>query len=256
MYFDKDEIENLRKVYNAKYSNEEPIPPGEMMTVWKELKRRFHSHCTAGQAECIITTMLNKPKAPESWAVNPEEWLSSDDIEHVEKQFVKIFSKYYYVGTFPIDFDKKDELGKCLVSSLCSLKLKDIYDRGHTQIGVVFNTDVSTGPGKHWVAIFCDIGPEFEYPRITYFDSYSQKPEAEIQTLMKRWRDQWLDVGIHKTAMMTTFNKTRHQYEDSECGMYCLYFHFCCLLGIPMEERIPDPVVRGFRSMLFRVDKK
>jgi hypothetical protein len=151
---------------------------------------------------------------------------------------------------------KKDEVGKCLVSSLCSLNLKDIYDRGHTQIGIIFNTDVSTGPGKHWVALFCDIGPEFEYPRITYFDSYSHKPEKEIQILMQRWRDQWLETGIHKTAMMTTFNKTRHQYEDSECGMYCLYFHFCCLLGIPMEERIPDPVVRGFRSMLFRVDKK
>ena len=256
MYFDKDEVENLRKVYNREHSTEQPIPEGDMESVWKELKTRFHSHCETGTAECIITSMLAKPKAPETWKTNPEEWLSSVDIDHLEKQFMKIFSKYHFLGTFPIDFDKRSETGKCLISSLCSLNIKQIYNQGKTQIGIVFNTDVSSGPGKHWVAIFCDIGPEFDHPRITYFDSYSQKPEKEIQVLMKRWRDQWLTAGVHSKPMVTSYNKTRHQYEDSECGMYCLYFHLCCLLGIPMEQRIPDAVVRGFRGMLFRVDTK
>jgi hypothetical protein len=73
---------------------------------------------------------------------------------------------------------------------------------------------------------------------------------------MKRWKEQWLQAGVHQQPMKLTYNKTRHQYEDSECGMYCLYFHLCCLLGIPMEERIPDPVVRGLRGMLFHVGKK
>jgi hypothetical protein len=256
MYFDKDEIEHLRQVYNKEHPSESPVPEGEMHVVWGQLKDRLRSHCKGGTAECILTSMMSKPKAPDSWVVNPEEWLSSDDIDHVEKQFIKLFSKYHYLGTFPIDFDKKSKTGTCLVSSLCSLDLKRLYKNGFTQIGIVFNTDVSTGPGKHWVAVFCDIGPEFEYPRITYFDSYSHKPEKEIQVLIKRWRDQWLQAGIHSEPMKLTYNKTRHQYEDSECGMYCLYFHLCCLLGIPMEERIPDPVVRGLRGMLFRVGKK
>ncbi len=256
MYFDKDEVENLRKVYNKEHPVEQPIPEGSMESIWSELKRRFSSHCKTGTAECIMATMMSKPKAPESWVVNPEEWLSSDDIDHVESQYMKLFSKYHYLGTFPIDFDAKSETGKCLVSSLCSLDLRQLYSKGYTQIGVVFNTDVSTGPGEHWVAIFCDIGPEFEHPRFTYFDSYAQKPEKEIQRLMKRWREQWMSTNIHKTPMVLSYNKTRHQYEDSECGMYCLYFHFSCLLGIPMEQRIPDPVVRGLRGMLFRVGKK
>lgn len=256
MYFDKDEIEHLREVYNKEHSNEPPIEKGDMTTVWSELKKRFHSHCKTGSAECIITSMLSKPKAPTSWVSNPEEWLSSEDIEHVETQFEKIFGKYNCLGTFPIDFDKKSETGKCLISSLCSLDLKSLYLNGYTQIGIIFNTDVSTGPGIHWIAIFCDIGPEFENPRFTYFDSYGHKPEKEIQMLMKRWKNQWTSAGVHDKPMITSYNKTRHQFEDSECGMYCLYFHFCCLLGIPMEQRIPDQVVRGFRGMLFRVDKK
>jgi len=256
MYFDKDEVENLRKVYNKEHPDEEPIPQGDMISTWNTLKQRFHSHCSSGTAECILTSMLSKPKAPDSWVTNPEEWLSSDDIDHVEKQFTKLFSKYCYLGTFPIDFDKKSETGKCLVSSLCSLDLQRIYKNGFTQVGLIFNTDVSTGPGKHWVAVFCEIGPEFEFPQITYFDSYSRKPEKEIQTLMKRWKQQWDDLKIHSKEMQLSYNKTRHQYEDSECGMYCIYFHLCCLLGISMEERIPDPVIRGFRGMLFSVGKK
>jgi len=253
MYFDKDEIENLRKVFNKEHPKETPIPEGDMETVWKSLKDRFKKQCDNGTAECIITSMLSKPKAPDSWKNNPEEWLSSEDIEHIEAQYEKLFKKYDYVGTFPIDFDKKDQTGKCLVSALCSMNLRDLYKKGHTQIGIVFNTDVSTGPGIHWVALFCDIGPEFEEPRITYFDSYGQKPEKEIKVLMQRWKEQWADVGVHTKPMKVTYSKTRHQYEDSECGMYCLYFHFCCLLGIPMEERVPDPVIRGLRGMLFRV---
>ena len=93
---------------------------------------------------------MERPE-PDAWLVHPEEWLSSDDIDHVENQFTKLFSKYYYLGTFPIDFDKKSETGKCLVSSLCSLDLKRIHKNGFTQIGIIFNTDVSSGPGKHWV---------------------------------------------------------------------------------------------------------
>jgi formylglycine-generating enzyme required for sulfatase activity len=83
--------------------------------------------------------------------------------------------------------------------------------------------------------------------------SYADKPEKEIVTLMKRWAETWNTTGVHKNAMKITYNKTRHQYENSECGMYCLYFHLCCLTGTSMEDRIPDKVVRGFRGLLFKV---
>jgi hypothetical protein len=169
MYLDKREIENLRKVYNSEHSSESEIPAGDAQTVWDELKDRFHSHCKTGTSECILASMLSKPKSPDSWVTNPEEWLSSDDIDAVEKQFEKVFVNYHYLGTFPIDFDKKSDTGQCLVSALCSLDIKKLYDKGTTQIGIVFNTDLSTGPGKHWVAIFCDIGPEYETPSYNIF---------------------------------------------------------------------------------------
>ena len=88
---------------------------------------------------------------------------------------------------------------------------------------------------------------------MTYFDSYAQTPEPEIKTLMKRWKEQWDKEEVHPTEMKLTFNKIRHQYKDSECGMYCIYFHYACLTELSMERRIPDEVINSFRNLLFRM---
>lgn len=253
---DAEEVENLRIVYNQEHPTEQPIAKGTMTKVWDDIRTRFHEKCSAGTAECIIAHMLKKPKAPGTWEKNPDEWLSSLDIDAVEKEFVHLFKKYHYLGALSIDFDKKSKTGACLVSALCSINIKQLYDKGKRQIGIVFNTDVSTGPGQHWIAVFVDIDPKYENARMTYFDSYSNNPEPEIQRLMARWKEQWDATKIHSKPMELSFNKTRHQYEDSECGMYCLYFHFCCLVGIPMDKRVPDDVVRSFRGVLYSIGKK
>jgi len=253
---DGDEIENLRKVYNEEHPSEKPIAKGSMNQVWSRILARMHKLCSSKTAECVVAHMLKKQKAPSEWETNPEEWLSSIDIDKVENEYMHVFKKYYYVGAIPIDFDKKSKTGSCVVSSLCSLDIKDLYDKGYRKVGVVFNTDVSTGPGQHWIALYADIDPKYENARITYFDSYSKHPEAEIQRLMLRWKEQWDATKIHKKPTELTFNKTRHQYQDSECGMYCLYFHLCCLSGVPMEKTVPDDVVRSFRSVLYSIGKK
>ena len=250
--FGAAEIENLRKAYNTQHPKEQPIHSGNLEDVWKSLMTRFHSKCKTGRTECVIAHMMNRPKAPDSWISNPTEWLSSTDIERVEKQYEILFPKYKFLGCIPIDFDLKSPTGKCLVDALCSTNLKELAQKGKTQIGIVFNTDIHTGPGQHWIAMFCDISPELEQPRITYFDSYSHKPEKEIQTLMKRWKAEWATAGVHSKDMLTTYNKTRHQFKDTECGMYCLYFHYCCLTGISMDEKIPDEVMVKFRHLLFK----
>jgi len=152
MSYDIKEIENLRKVYNSEHP-QTPVPDGSMEQIWDTLKSRFHDKCKTGSTECIMTSMLSKPKAPNSWVTNPEQWLSSDDIEALEKQYMKQFSNYYFVGAFPIDFDKRSKTGACLVSALCSMDINSLYKKGYTQIGIVFNTDVSTGPGQHCIVL-------------------------------------------------------------------------------------------------------
>jgi len=253
MNIGESEVERLREVYNKEHPHEQSIPTGGTEAVWAQLQARLHAKCKSGRAECIVTSLLMRPRAPSEWKVNPEEWLSSDDIEKLERAYEKLFVGYKYVGTFPIDFGEKSETGECLISALCSMDIRAMAKQGYGQFGIVFNTDVSSGPGQHWVAAICDVRPELEYPRMTYFDSYAQSPEPEIKRLMRRWKQEWDAGGVHSKPMKLTYNKTRHQYKDSECGMYCLYFHYCCLTGVPMEERVPDDVMQGLRGLLFRV---
>jgi hypothetical protein len=254
---DEKEIERLRLVYNKKNPKNTIAENADINKVWETLKKRFKNECDGESGTCVLSGLLSASHNP-LWQTDPEHWMTSDDIENVEKEYGKIFANYYFVGTFPIDFDKTDgrvkKMRKCLISSLCSLRLSELAQQGKTQIGIVFNTDVDSGPGKHWIALFCDISPELEHPRITYFDSYAERPEKEIQVLMRRWKKEW-DSGAHaKAKMQMTYNNTRHQYKDSECGMYCLYFHWACLNELPMDERIPDDVVYGFRGVLFDVE--
>jgi len=197
--------------------------------------------------------MINRPKAPNSWISNPSDWLSDQDINKVEKEFEILFKDYIFLGCISIDFNLKSAEGKCIIDTLCSTNLKDLYKKNKTKIGIIFNTDVHTGPGEHWMALYCDISPNVT-PRITYFDSYAKKPEKEIQRLMLRWKDEWNSTKIHDKEMETTYNTTRHQYKDSECGMYSLFFHYCCLNELSMDEKIPDDVMNSFRNVLFRTN--
>ena len=243
-------IDHIRNVWNSEHPKDK-IPKGA--NVWNAIKSKFRKTCKEGRAECIVAHMLTKPEAPESWGVNPEEWLSSDDIENIEKEYKKIFNDYYYVDTVPIDFDKK-ESGKCIVSALCDIQLSKLLNKGKERVGIVFNTDTSSGPGQHWIALFCDMRSNLKYPQITYFDSYGEKPEKEIVVLMDRWNNQLEEMGFPKPSLQ--YNKTEDQYQHSECGMYCLYFHFCCLMEIPMDERVSDEFVRGLRGKLFKIKNK
>lgn len=255
-WLDDDEVERLRMVYNKEHASEKPITKSTPEKVWNELRGRLEAKCKTGRAECIVSALLRRPKAPAEWAVNRYEWLSSDDIDAIEKSFEELFPDYVFIGSVPIDFDLQSETRKCLVSTLCTMKLTELANKGKHRIGIVINTDPHDGPGQHWVCVFCDIRPELEYPRMTYFDSYAMTPEPEIKELMRRWKQQWDKSGVHKHPMKLTYNKTRHQYKDSECGMYCVYFHYACLMNIPMGKRIPDDVINSFRNLLFRMPKK
>jgi hypothetical protein len=246
--FDEQTLKKLREVYNSQHSNEIPLDEND---IWNSLKKRLHKKCKDGKTSCIISHLLNRPKAPKTWITNPEEWLSSTDIENLEKQYEKLFPTYKFLGCIPIDFDLKSKTGECLVNVLCSLKITDLKEKGCKQIGIIFNTDKHDGPGKHWFSLFANVDENLEFPRITYFDSYASNVEKEIKILMTRWKDEIDKLNLGKTEL--TRNTTRHQYKDSECGIYSLYFHYCCLLNIPMDEKIPDDVINKFRKLLFKV---
>jgi len=253
---DPREVEKLREAYNEEHPDEPNIGKGP--NAWQEITRRLKDECNAktanAQRACVVHSLVKKPAAPQSWEENGAEWLSSDDIDMSQKYYEKLVPSYYYVGSVPIDFDKKAKTGKCLVSSLCSLNIAELYKKGYRSIGVVFNTDTSDGPGEHWMAAFADI--RSQTPHMSFFDSYGQTPEKEVVVLMNRWKEQYDKMPTTRTPMKLFYNKVKHQTKDSQCGMYSIYFLYCSIFEIPIERRIPDDVVEWMRHFFFRYKQR
>jgi hypothetical protein len=172
-----------------------------------------------------------KPIMPQEWEANPYEWLNTLDIQKVMNQYETKHPDFEFIGPVPMDFDTNMGFGQCVVNELCKINLKAQLDKGKRKIGVVFNLDKHNQTGSHWVAMyFC-----YDDGHCCYWDSYGIKPNPEVVTLMNRLKDQ--SHGMGKTITLK-INDVRHQYKNSECGVYCIYFLTSLLEGHRFENII------------------
>jgi hypothetical protein len=74
---------------------------------------------------------------------------------------------------------------------------------------LVCNTDPSTRPGEHWIAIYVDTEKHYG----EYFDSFGRPPSKDIESYLNANCRRW------------TFNKKQLQSRISAfCGFYCCLF--------------------------------
>jgi hypothetical protein len=168
-----------------------------------------------------------RPAMPDSWQGNMTEWLDTNDINAVMKQYEEAYPNFKYYGTNPIDFSAPNpyiegskEKKICLQDEICKLNLKDMLQKGIEKIGFVYNLDPSDKEGSHWIASFIDIPAKKHY----YFDSYGMKPPHQVARFMKA-------LTLQEPSMRLFSNARRFQFGHSECGMYCLYFIIRMLEG-------------------------
>lgn len=155
-----------------------------------------------------------KPIMPKSWYKNNNEWLNTYDIENVLKQYDKIDKAFHFYGAMPSDY-YTDKV--CDIYKLCKINLNTHIKDGIKKIGIIFNTDESDQPGKHWVALYIDlIGINSGFPSIFFFDSVGNKPQKNIQKLINKLRS--------KKNLNYYYNDIPHQKKNTECGIYCLHF--------------------------------
>ena len=157
------------------------------------------------------------PSPPETWRTKKNEWLSSVEISELMQQYEKKYKNFEFIGPSPIDYDTHVSHGECVWEELCHFSLEKTLKRKKRKIGVVFNTDPHDKEGAHWVALFIDIDRGGVY----YFDSYGDRISPQINKFGKEVIKQAKKLGI---VLKFEKNKKRHQFRESECGMYCLYF--------------------------------
>ncbi len=200
------------------------------------------------EKEYLKKTYL-RPEQPEGWKSDPDMWLDSTNIENVMKQYEDAFPNFEFMGPFPIDFaapDPYDKSGQqhCLIKEICALRVADSIKHGTQYIGIIYNLDPHFKNGSHWVANFIDIPKHKCY----YFDSYGYEPPKQVARFMK-----WLTT--QDPDMKLGYNARRFQHQDSECGMYSLYFIIRMLMGDEFRpfcrRQPPDSTMLDLRDWLF-----
>jgi hypothetical protein len=192
------------------------------------------------------------PESPPEWKRNPNEWLSSEDIMKVMKQYEKAYKCFDFIGPSPIDFDTKKLYGECVWEELCNFSLANQIKKGKTKIGFIFNTDPHNKPGKHWISLFINIKKK----RIFFFDSTGEKAPKQIMDFIHRVEKQGLLLKPKIKFVSDSNEGIEHQYGNTECGIYSLFF-LVHMLEDKMTEHylkthiLKDEYMEKFRHVYF-----
>ena len=155
---------------------------------------------------------------------NNLNWLNTDNINKVIKQYYKLYSDFRFFGAVPIDFDDLPILG------ISNLDFEELYQNNIHKLGFVFNLDEHWKSGSHWVAMYSNIKTN----EIYFFDSYGIIPDKRIDALIKRI-ESFCKEKTGKNPIVK-YNKIRHQFKNTECGVYSINFILRLLKGETFNE--------------------
>ena len=252
--YSRKQLLQMTKKWNKQNKKKINLKSKKKKVVWQQLNNKLGKTCNTEW--CWNKQLLNipgifRPDMPAKWKKNPREWLDSNNIINVMKQYENDRDDFTFIGPVPIDFDLKNKNGMCMVDDLCSIEVKTLDKINKTKIGIIFNLDKHDEPGSHWTALFVDT----DRKGIFYFDSYGYPPENEIVELMDKLQHQYKQLGIN---MKKHINNVRHQYKFSECGMYCINFIIKMLTTKTTFSRfckkiIDDDTMLSYRKKYFLV---
>jgi hypothetical protein len=215
----KNELIKLSKIYNESTNDKKKYIKisSTKKQIWECLVDRL------GKEKCWTELDLTKsmkkniqnsyktPK-PLSWKKNKYEWLSTTNINNVMNQYEKKYQNFKFLGAVPAD------CGAVSYCSLAQINPANLYkNQNITKFGIVFNTDTHNKGGAHWVSVLININEK----KIIYVDSYGMNCNSHIQKYINNIIKQFKQKNIELNYI---YNKKRHQYGGSECGVYSMYF--------------------------------
>lgn len=251
-------LDKLKTVWNARHPDQ-TINSNSPREIWEKLRYYLQDTCSTESCwlrhQCIKHDLDKSlwgkhfaPYSPSKWKENPKEWLTTVEIQKVMAQWEKAYKHFEFLGPSPIDYDTHMVFGECVWEELCKFSLGQMKRRGITKVGVIFNLDKHNQSGSHWVAVFIDMKTH----KIFYFDSYGDDIPSRITKFCNFVKKQGENFG--ETYQIIP-SKKRHQYGDSECGMYSMYFLVQLLQGTPHSTfekiRVPDSEMLKLRKEYF-----
>jgi len=190
------------------------------------------------------------------------EWLNTLNINDVIAQYHDLYPEFLFLGAVPYDFEELPILG------IHNIDFKKLEEENKTKISLVINLDEHYKSGSHWVGLYVDL----EKYQIYYIDSVGKKPKKRIRKFItkifkymyhKKFNQKININNIIKqkynkylSDFDIRYNDLQHQYKNSECGVYSIYFILELLKGNTFDnivtERVTDEMVNKYRTLFFR----
>lgn len=244
-------IEVLIKEKNLKYNYQNK----SKKDLWNFIQKQFSNTCKKKE-DCwkdqLLVKKLNdkninkftfKPEYPKEWKNDKYTWLNTFDILRIMKQYEKKYDDFKFLGVVPSDCPTK------IHCELSNIDIKHLKKNNINKVGLIYNLDVSTGPGTHWVAVYIDNKND----EINYYDSYGSKPIKLINDFLVNLKKKYTKLGYKPTMI---YNNKRHQYGGSECGMYSINFLLERLNNINMyqiyKRNISDKKMNNLRKLIYK----
>ena len=193
-----------------------------------------------------------------------DDWLSDKNIHDVLNQYKKEYPEFDYYPCCLMDFDKVlEENGAEAAPLLAKKSVVDFIREGKKKIACIPNTGVGRSRGIHWVTLFVDVGSSINVWSVEYFNSTGQPPTKEFNTWLNRAYNDLKNYARAKglsVEIVVKKNSTVMQTENSECGVYSLYYVRSRLEGRTFEEITSEPIKDDsmilFRRYLFSPESK
>ncbi len=266
--------DNLKKIaleYNNNHTDKIHLDKiSNKKDLLRELNNRFQKKYGCGNQEqtCWLSSKLVRgindgdlkyntfrPKGP----AKQFEWLSTNDIESVMKQYQFKHKDFKFLGAMPSDFDELPIYGTTDLQF-------DELERTTYKIGAVINLDTHDQSGSHWVAFYANLKTNTIY----YFDSFAKKPQRRLNMFIRRLLtymynkkhntkfnvEQFMKRYHNSNDYDVRYNKIQHQFKNSECGVYSMNFIIRVLEGETFDEIVnnitDDDKMNSCRNVYFR----
>ncbi len=261
--FTYENLVDIAKEYNKTYQDK-IIIPNDKKQLLRELTHRMKTKYNCDDQLCWIKSSIVKQTKNDDilkYTFRPNgpkkqfEWLSTNDINKVMEQYEYKYKDFLFLGALPYDFEELP------LYKMNELNFDELAREKINTIGAVINLDTHDMPGSHWVALYINLKKNAIY----YFDSFGKKPGRRINMFIRKILNHMHNKSLQKRFDITEFmnryqykdeydvryNKTQHQFKNSECGVYSMNFIIRLLNGETFDE-IVDNITNDYEMNLCR----
>jgi len=229
---------------------------------WTEILKYISLKLNKSHVLDILKTIEKedlRPAQPEDWISNPTEWLSNFDIHNCLIQYDKTSrNKYKFLGVYSIDFGIPKN----------PINIKKILDENPdvSYIGFVTNLSRADEAGTHWTSSFFVFDPSLKSFGAYYYDSTTGGIPKDLKPVFEDIKKQ--AEKLFKKDFPISINKIRHQFSNTECGIFSIAFQtrWIYLLrtkngNVDFDEVVKfegykDGIMKALRKKLFRPNIK